>query len=232
MGNNRKIRNSQRPIFEAIFDTPNTVAYSPDGINVETAELDADSFTIENGVISVTGGSGGGGIEQQGWRTTFNVEVDLNESLQNINKPDLTDVSLSTSSTGINEGEALTWVQLDPTYSNTLLFQKGTYLMGITYVFVKQDSLQGATSVDGLDGYGIVTPTRRAGFSTGFDTGVLIQESATWDTTAVTVGHGLYVVSFPEEENRRRLGLDFGMNATDPEFFVHATASVDITKLA
>jgi hypothetical protein len=179
----------------------------------------------------LSGGDSGNGVSQQGWRTTFNYDVDLNESLQNVNKPDLTDVVLSGSSRGINEGAVPSWIQLDPTYNYTLLFDKGTYLVGLTYVFVKQDSFQGATSVDGLDGSGIVTLTRQGGPPTNYDTGVLIQESAVWDTTAYTQARGLYVVSFPTSITQRRLALSFSMNATDPAFFVHASVSVDITRL-
>jgi hypothetical protein len=176
-------------------------------------------------------GAGAGGVSQQGWRTTFNLEVDLNESTSNINKPDLTGIVLSASSNGLNEGNPVTWVDIDPTYTNTLLFESGTYLIGLSYTFVKQDSLQGATSVDGLDGSGIVLLTRRAGFSTNFDNAVLLQKSATWDTTAVTNESSISVVSFPSDINKRRLGLDFVVNVTDPTFFVHATAVVDITRL-
>lgn len=173
----------------------------------------------------------GGGVSQLGWRTTFSLAVDLDESTTTVIRPDLSTLTLDGVTTGINEGVVPSWISVDPTYPTTLLFDQGTYMIGINNTFVKQDSFQGATSVDGLTGYGLVTLTRRSNGLTSFNQGVLTQDPATWGSAAVASSFSVYIVSFPSDIERRRLGLQYSVNVTDPSFFCQATAAVDITRI-
>ena len=56
---NRKPRGFQRPILEGVLDVPNTIVYTPDGINIKALYLDPASFYIVDDVVKFVQGGGG-----------------------------------------------------------------------------------------------------------------------------------------------------------------------------
>jgi len=211
-----------------------------DGIHIaQSAILNPGEVPVrlDNGQIGALDSSslGGGGVDQQGWIGSITAETDMTETSSFVIYDWIGHTPASTFNS-INEGATPDWFSVNEDFSPASLhLEPGTYLAYIDFVYNHTDTLNGATSVDGLTGQALSELARRAGGSTALTILEVEQNPAVWpgsDQAATVTGHNSYIISVPADTARQDLKLTLSVNVTDPTWFVHVTTNITITRIA